>query len=226
MALSPDGSKIAVANNEAKKIIIWDVLSSSVEMEYSREGIFSFNSEWNNFEFSLNGKSLWICGPQELIEIDVEEKRERRSWKTRHNWAAKSVAISPDGRYLVESLSNYHHQIHDLQSQKEIASLHLPWLRPTWSADSKAIFFHHPLYGITSFDMQTLSRAGTLVPSVTSHHWLVCSPDGHYRGSEGVEEVLCYVAMHDDGSLQTYTPAQFSQKFGWQNDQRRAFLAR
>lgn len=226
MALSPDGSKLAVANNEAKKIIIWNVLGSAVEMEYSREGIFPINSEWANFEFNPNGKSLWIAGPQELIEIDLQEKRERRSWKIRRNWAAKSVAISPDGRYLIETFSNYHHQIHDLQSQKEIASFHLPWMRPTWSADSKTVYFHHQSFGITAFDMQTKTRAGTLVPSITSNHWVVCSPDGHYRGSEGVEEVLCYVAMHDDGSQHTYTPSQFSQKFGWHNDQHKAYLAR
>lgn len=43
-------------------------------------------------------------------------------------------------------------------------------------------------------------------------------PDGQYRGSEGIEKHIVYVAMHDDGALKTYTPAEFTAKFGWKNN--------
>ena len=45
-----------------------------------------------------------------------------------------------------------------------------------------------------------------------------------YCGSPGVEEHIVYVAMHDDGSQVTCTPAEFAQQFGWKNDPEKATL--
>jgi len=48
--------------------------------------------------------------------------------------------------------------------------------------------------------------------------------DGHSRGSEGVESQIVYVAMLDDGSQRTYTPAEFVKQFNWKNDPAKARL--
>jgi len=65
-------------------------------------------------------------------------------------------------------------------------------------------------------------KLGTLIPDIEGGHWLTVGSDGHYRGSEGIERHLVYVALHDDGSLRTYTPAEFTARFGWKNDPERA----
>ena len=43
-------------------------------------------------------------------------------------------------------------------------------------------------------------------------------PDGHYRGSKGIEKQIVSVALHDDGPLKTYTPAEFTTRFRRTNE--------
>ena len=63
--------------------------------------------------------------------------------------------------------------------------------------------------------MQRNRRLGTPYPAT-----------GHYRGSDGVEDQFVYVAQHEDGRQQIYTPAEFAEKFGWKNDPEKATLLR
>jgi hypothetical protein len=53
---------------------------------------------------------------------------------------------------------------------------------------------------------------------------LCIGPTGHYHGSDGVEEELHYIAQLDDGSIRTYTPAEFTKRFGWKNDPKQGTL--
>ena len=45
-----------------------------------------------------------------------------------------------------------------------------------------------------------------------------------FRGGEGVDEHIVYVALFEDGRQETFTPAEFQKKFGWQNDPEQATL--
>jgi hypothetical protein len=54
------------------------------------------------------------------------------------------------------------------------------------------------------------------------NQWLVVSPDGHYRCSPGVEKLLGYFLLLEDGSQTMLTPAEFEQRFGWKNDPTKA----
>jgi WD40 repeat protein len=65
-------------------------------------------------------------------------------------------------------------------------------------------------------------KLGTLIAGIEGEQWLMVGPDGHYRGSEGIEKHIVYVALHEDGSMKTYAPAEFQDKFGWKNDPNRA----
>lgn len=51
--------------------------------------------------------------------------------------------------------------------------------------------------------------------------WL--TPDGHYR-SVGERELVCVIEL-PDGRQETLTPAEFTKRFGWQNDPNRVRLA-
>ncbi|MFM7057828.1 MAG: hypothetical protein ACKO2P_12990 [Planctomycetota bacterium] len=54
--------------------------------------------------------------------------------------------------------------------------------------------------------------------------WLCTGPTGHYRGSAGIEQHLFYVAQLDDGTWITLPPAEFTSRFGWNNDPEQATL--
>jgi hypothetical protein len=47
--------------------------------------------------------------------------------------------------------------------------------------------------------------------------YALISPDGHFRGSPGVEKELVYVVQTDQGQ-DTLTPEEFARKYNWKND--------
>jgi hypothetical protein len=53
----------------------------------------------------------------------------------------------------------------------------------------------------------------------------VVSPQGHWRGSPGLEKELVYVVLCDDGRQLTLTPEEFATKYGWKNDPSKARVA-
>jgi WD40 repeat protein len=53
---------------------------------------------------------------------------------------------------------------------------------------------------------------------------LLISPEGHYRGTPGIEEEIVYVAQTDQGQ-ETLTPEEFARKYGWKNDPERVRIA-
>lgn len=54
--------------------------------------------------------------------------------------------------------------------------------------------------------------------SLGDDKFLALTPDGHYRGSPGIEDELVYVALTEDGVQLTLAPQEFSEKYGWKND--------
>ncbi len=93
-----------------------------------------------------------------------------------------------------------------------------------WHPDSRRFLGWQPSYGTLGYDVATNRRLGFLLPFLTGDHWLCLAPTGHYRGSPGIEDLLVYVAQHEDGSQHTYTPSEFTAKFGWKNDPEKATL--
>ncbi len=64
----------------------------------------------------------------------------------------------------------------------------------------------------------------TLVP-LRNGQWLALRPDGHYRGSPGVEKEIVYIVQTDAGQ-ELLTPDEFATKYGWKNDPDRVRLPR
>jgi WD40 repeat protein len=52
---------------------------------------------------------------------------------------------------------------------------------------------------------------------------LSVSPEGHWRGSPGVESELRYLVLTDSGQ-DMLTPAEFEKKYGWKNDPQKVIL--
>ena len=61
-------------------------------------------------------------------------------------------------------------------------------------------------------------------PRIVGGHHVCISADGHYRGSNGIEQHIVYVALTKDGHQQTDSPANFAAKFHWKNDPTKARL--
>jgi hypothetical protein len=93
-----------------------------------------------------------------------------------------------------------------------------------WLPDSRRFLGWGNYYGTVGFDVDTNRWLGLLLPWLTGDHWLCFGPTGHYRGSPGVEDQFVYVAMLDDGSQRTYTPAEFAKTFNWKNAPEKAEL--
>ena len=74
------------------------------------------------------------------------------------------------------------------------------------------------------WDSNRAVRLGTLYPHLAGTHHVCISPDGHYRGSDGIEQHLVYIALTKDGHQETYSPTDFATKFGWKNDPTKARL--
>jgi WD40 repeat protein len=70
---------------------------------------------------------------------------------------------------------------------------------------------------IRLWNTQDGSPAGN-IQLLENDAYLTVSPAGHYCGSERVEREILYVALTEEGAQQTFTPDEFQQQFGWQND--------
>ena len=79
---------------------------------------------------------------------------------------------------------------------------------------------------LQAVDSQRMIRLGGLFPRFGDDHWLCIGADGHYRGSEGIESQIVFVALHKDGSQTMHTASDFQQKFGWDNDPEKATFLR
>ena len=59
--------------------------------------------------------------------------------------------------------------------------------------------------------------------ALSGQAYLALEPDGHYRGSAGVEKEILYV-VQTGGTQETLTPEEFADKYEWQNDPERVDL--
>jgi WD40 repeat protein len=86
-----------------------------------------------------------------------------------------------------------------------------------WSSDSRTLMVSDCSGRICFWDANTVRPQGLLL-YLKENAYLILSPEGHYRGSPGVEKHLVYVTLRDDGSSETLSPAEFAEKYGWKND--------
>jgi hypothetical protein len=139
-----------------------------------------------------------------------------------------SLSLSPDGQTMLLD-TDYVWTLLQREGEEKsrILGQHLGQT-PQWLPDSRRFLSQRDNQRGIAFDMKTNRRLGTLFPSVgdlnRTDNWLCVGPNGHYRGSDGIEEHIVYVALLEDGRQETFTPAEFRHKFGWTNDPTKATL--
>ncbi|HVW01014.1 MAG TPA: WD40 repeat domain-containing protein, partial [Planctomycetaceae bacterium] len=219
---SPDDQRIAAESDGPGKLVVWDVKSKEVLWQSDAPG---GNFEWSGsaFDWSPDGAELaaWKVDGS-IARLDAGTGKPRAAALPVRP-AARELRYSPDGKYLAATESEATAVI-ELATAQEFRLPYagvIRWMPGTqilmltpWNRDSEII----------AYDVGRRRYEGTLLPLIDNKDHLCIGPDGHYRGSPGIEQHLVYIAEHEDGRLETYSPADFVRRFGWQNNPERAGL--
>lgn len=221
---SRDDRFIAILlQNASTELMVFDV-SESGSKEISPSCVAKVSALANEpntehrLKFCRNGDAVVIAMRASFSEFDLKARALKIITTPRFPSRSRSVFVRPDDTQFMLTHGSQVHYFCDTEFGTLSSELRFPTSQVLWSADNATLFSHHPQFGFRIFDANTLNQKGALVPFLSDSHWIVCSPQGHYHGSEGIESLIAYVAMREDGSQKTYTPAEFAEQFGWRNN--------
>ncbi len=228
-AWSPDGTRIAVAGRE-KGLQLWDPATGKLAAEYRQFPLPNGRKpDVTACAWSLDGRDVWLSSGIYVVRVDT---RTGRMWPpepfTNGN-VADALFPAPDGDHLLVTEKYNWSFLRDHEGGRRLLGQFLGSATPifsgdqVWHPDARRFICRGQL-GIRGFDTRRGDRLGTLYPWSNDTDWLVIGPDGHWRGSDGIGQHIVYVAMLEDGSQRTYTPAEFAKEFGWRNDPQKARL--
>jgi serine/threonine protein kinase/DNA-binding beta-propeller fold protein YncE len=227
---SPDGESIA--SLAADKIVrVWRTQSNdaprafhSIEVrgEMGQESVGQPLLGW-----SLDGKTLLVAADKQIAQIEVASGTIVNTPLPPKGGDSVAVQVAPDGKqWLVKDtvLAGL---------ARDDAGVWHPLERcmgrfTQWFPDSRRLLgISEPSteFGVRGYDMEQHRRLGVLWPSIFGGHWVCIGPTGHYRGSEGIEDHIVYVAQLESGSNVTLRPEEFQKRFDWKNDPQQATLS-
>jgi len=219
VAWSPDGKILAVGVDHG--VELRDPASGAITKTLSGPGAPVWGIAWSDDGRLLAGGTILDdkSDPKKMVFVwDVASGQVRRTCSDPDgNWAC-SLRWLHDGRTLVKSHVNGIH-VWDVESGK---LLH----RIASSADDVSADGRLAVWGIGSA-IRVLGlpdgRTLTTLLCLRDEQFALISPEGHYRGTPGVEKELVYVVQTDQGP-ETLTPEEFSKKYGWKNDPEKVSL--
>jgi serine/threonine protein kinase/WD40 repeat protein/formylglycine-generating enzyme required for sulfatase activity len=224
VAWSPDGSRLATIGDD-RSVRTWDPLNGQLVRTY--EGLPQ--PQGGSIAWSRSSRELWIPLTGDVVWLDLATGRFSSSGRLSHIGAPVALDTSAGGDTLIADSYQWTIFRDGETGVHRLLQQHLGV--PHWLPDGRRFLgYRHQINGLAAsgFDTRRERRLGTLFPMVCGEpgfdQWLCVGPTGHYRGSEKIDEHIVYVAMHDDGSQVTYTPAEFRDKFDWKNDPEKATL--
>ena len=171
------------------------------------------------------GRRLFIAPRVDAISVyDCESKMLRRMARRMNN-DFEQVSFSPATERLAVG-SGHKWTLIEFIATAELSTIRACY-NPQWLPDGRRMMVSDigDSGTVRVIETDTQRRLGVLVPAISAAEYLCIGPEGHYRGSRRIDEHIVYVAQHEDGSQVTYTPREFSDKFGWKNDPAEARFA-
>ena len=225
VAWSPDGKRLASSGRRAARI--WDAESGRLLHSFEAQGDRVSALAW-----SLDGTTLAIAADESNSTRRPYKisfyRCDGNSYRLLNTLAGLgcgtlSLAWSPNSKTVcsahVEGIS-----LVEPESGSRVSSVHPyvpifppgPDFRGVSSPDLSAFAYPGMDGAIRVFDVAT-GRPLRVMVHLPADHYLTVTPEGHYRGSPGVEEGLVYVVQTDTGQ-ETFAPDEFTKKYGWKND--------
>jgi WD40 repeat protein len=218
LAWSPDGKTLASwsGNEMGYWLRLWDVRSMKATRLDPKYGI-----AWMGW--SADGSRLaHSSGQVDVVEWwDARTREQLPAVTLEHCRGYGLPAWGPDGRHLFGyDFSGRSLVIWDCTTGRKagtIGQLDADPRHLAWSQDGKRVAALGKDCWVRVWDV---SRARLLYTfgELKSGRYLIVTPDGHYRGSPGVEDDLVYVVLTRDGRQEMLSPEAFSKRFGWKND--------
>jgi WD40 repeat protein/serine/threonine protein kinase len=218
---SPDGKRLATCGND-DIIRLWLVPTGKAAGEFPRLP-FACVSSPSGLAWSPDDKYLAIAcydGATHVLDLKSGKLSDPI---LQFGTGAASVAWSGDSKQLLAGTGG-EVGYRTLTAREGVTSSGYGW-PVQWLPDRRRFLTglsgYFPVQGL---DAKRNAKIGTLYPHIVGGHHVCISADGHYRGSDGIEQHLVYVALTKDGHQQTYSPADFAAKFNWKNDPTKAVL--
>ena len=223
IAWAPHGTRLATLA-EDKQVRLWDPATGKLVATHKLREPFSVfrGGPEVRLAWTADSRRLWVGLSGQIALLDIETGLLGPDEK--FGYESYFLNTSPDGQRLLvrEFMGSTFVRGHDAQDRRLLGQY--LGRSAQWHPDNRRFLGHDGHYGLVGFDVDTNRRLGILLPWLTSGHRLCIGPTGHYQVNAGIEEHIVYVALHDDGSQHTYSPAEFATKFGWKNNPEKAML--
>jgi WD40 repeat protein len=219
LAWSPDGQRMATCADD-QRIRVWSIHKGLHEQTYDPVPSPPFPGP-DGIAWSPTGDLLALAPSNaRALHLNLKTGQYSDAWVV-FQGGMNDVAWSPDGKQIVAV--NHGELGYRALSSTTAQHVHGYGSPVQWLPDSRRIVTGQagarPLQAV---DTRRGLRLGALFPRMMDGGWLCIGADGHYRGSEGVESQIVYVALHKDGSQTTHTPAEFAERYKWKNDPTKA----
>jgi WD40 repeat protein len=205
-AWSPDGKRIAFSG---EPVAIWDLDSDSVRKLRDRGT--------NLLAWSPDGKTLATTEETNHVGLWDPDSGQLLTTLRGHTGDVKNLAWSHDGKMLASAAADGSIRLWDIDSGDAVKAMRVTGsAHMAWTPEGTAFAAEQLANSVRVWDASTARPLVTLV-ALQNPHWLVVSPEGHFRASPRAERELVYVVQTDTGQ-ETLTPAEFAAKYVWKND--------
>ncbi len=219
-AWSFDDKWIASVIKSNDSSCVWDVGSGKPPRILKTPG--SINLCW-----VPTGGQLISLGLGGANVVDADTGKEERSLASFGLGWPKETAWSPDARRLIVTGVSLGTPVWNFETGKierflvGHTNMNMKMngesaVSVAWSADGRSILTAGHDGQARFWDAGDGRTLGILLLLTENRH-LALTPEGHYRGSPGIEGELVYVAATDEGT-EILRPSEFAEKYGWKND--------
>ena len=218
---SPDDKRLATCGND-DIIRIWLAATGTAAGEFPRLPS-PCTSGSSGLAWSPDAKYLAIAGRDGATRVLDLKSGKLSDPILQFGTAVGSVAWSGDSKQLLAGTGG--DVGYRTLTARESVHLYGYGAPALWHPDRRRFLTgeagYFPLQGL---DAKRNVKIGAWYPHIVGGHHVCISADGYYRGSNGIEQHIVYVALTKEGHQQTYSPADFAAKFNWKNDPTKARL--